>query len=159
MTRLIRTEVLFADAALGVAAEAADRTEGLYFQHLVLPNAVAHPTLLDPPTRKSNAPPVTEIRFARFKVISLKRQRTLATSRWSLLRSASFAWPLTSAPMKPSRNWRILRTALAILNIMRGRMRKSLEIETYIPPRTFRILPIVAITTYIRNIYRILNTG
>ena len=76
MTRLIPTEVPFADAALGVVAEAVDRIEGHCYQHPDLPNAAAHRTHLDQPTRKSSAPPVTEIKFERFKAISPKRQRT-----------------------------------------------------------------------------------
>ena len=81
MTRLIRTEVLFADAALGVAAEAADRTEGLYFQHLVLPNAVAHPTLLEQPKKKSSAQLATETKSGHFKPTFPRPQRTLAMWR------------------------------------------------------------------------------
>ena len=130
MTRLIRTEVPSVDAALGVAAEAVDRIEGPFFPHLALRSAVAHPMHLDLPTKKLSELPATEIRFERFKTISLKPQRTLAMSRLSLPRSASFVWQLTSAQMRLSRNWRTLRTVPVILNIMRGRMRRSLEIVT-----------------------------
>ena len=76
MIRPIRIGVPFADVALGVAAEAVDRTEGPCSQHLALPNAAAHPTHLDPLMKKSSAPPATEIRSGRFKATSPKQRRT-----------------------------------------------------------------------------------
>ena len=105
MTRLIRIGVDFVDsAALGVAAEEADRTEDHCYHHLDHLNAAAPLTPLDQLPKRSNALPVTEIRFAHFKMISPKQQRIWETSHWSSLRNASFEWRLKSAQVKLNRN-------------------------------------------------------
>ena len=60
MTRLIRIGVDFVDsAALGVAAEAADRTEDHCYHHLDHPSAAAPLTQPDQRQKRSNALPVT----------------------------------------------------------------------------------------------------
>ena len=136
MTSPILTEAASVDGeALGAAIEAADHTVGPYYQHLALPSAAALPTHLDPPKKKPNAPPATETKSGRSKAISPKLQRTLATSHWSLPRSGSFEWQLISVRTLLSRDWRTLKAAPAILNITRGQMQKSLEIETFVFPR------------------------
>ena len=82
MTSPIRTEVDFEDgAAPGAEAEAVDRTEGPYYLHQALPNAVAHPTLLEQPKTKSSAQLATETKSGHFKPTFPRPQRTLAMWR------------------------------------------------------------------------------
>ena len=130
MTCLTRTEEPIADdAALGVAAEAADRIEDPYYPHQALLNEAALPTRLDLPKKKLSAPRVTETKLGRCKATSPKQPKTLVTSHWSSPRNASFEWRPINVPMMPSRNWRTLEAGHAILNIMHGRMRRNSEID------------------------------
>ena len=154
MTSPIRTEVDFVDgAALGVEAEAVDRTEDPYYLHQVLLSAAALPILLEQAKKRWNVLQATETRSEHCKVISPRQQRTLAMWRWNSLKNASFEWQLTSAPTTPSRNWHTLKTGPGILNIMRGPMQKNYGSEMHTLRRTCLTLPIVAIISHWRDTY------